>query len=59
MDAVEAGDAAARAGVGRLLLTHVPAEFGRDAMLERARSRYAGPIDVAVPGLRLEVTRRA
>jgi ribonuclease BN (tRNA processing enzyme) len=55
MDADEAGAAAADAGVGRLLLTHVPLEVGREAVVERARKRYGGPIDVAVPGLRIDV----
>jgi ribonuclease BN (tRNA processing enzyme) len=59
MDALEAGEAAAKARVGRLLLTHVPVENGRERVVERARSRYSGPIDVAVPGLRLEVTTTA
>jgi ribonuclease BN (tRNA processing enzyme) len=55
MDASEAGREAARAGVKRLLLTHVPAENGSDEVLEKARAEYSGPIEIAHPGLRIEV----
>lgn len=55
MDAAEAGREAARAGVRRLLLTHVPAENGEDYVLEMAGREYSGPIEIARPGLRIEV----
>jgi ribonuclease BN (tRNA processing enzyme) len=55
MDATEAGREAARAGVKRLLLTHVPAENGSDEVIERAAAEYSGPIEIAHPGLRIEV----
>ena len=55
MDAAEAGREAARAGVKRLLLTHVPAENGSDEVIEKARAEYSGPIEIAHPGLRIEV----
>jgi ribonuclease BN (tRNA processing enzyme) len=55
MDAAEAGREAARAGATRLLLTHVPDEIGHDAVLERARAEFAGPVDIAHPRLRIEV----
>jgi ribonuclease BN (tRNA processing enzyme) len=55
MDAAEAGREAARAGVKRLLLTHVPAENGNDLVLEKARAEYSGPVEIAHPGLRIEV----
>jgi ribonuclease BN (tRNA processing enzyme) len=41
--------------VGSLLLTHVPAENDLDRVLERARARFAGPVDIARPGLRLDI----
>jgi len=55
MDATEAGREAARAGVKRLLLTHVPAENGSGEVIERAAAEYSGPIEIAHPGLRIEV----
>jgi ribonuclease BN (tRNA processing enzyme) len=55
MDAAEAGREAARARVKRLLLTHVPAENGSDEVIEKARAEYSGPIEIAHPGLRIEV----
>ncbi len=51
MDAREAATAAARAGVGQLLLTHVPEENDHEAMAEVAATIYNGPIQVARPGL--------
>jgi ribonuclease BN (tRNA processing enzyme) len=55
MDAAEAGREAARAGAKRLLLTHIPEEIGYDWVRERASEQYSGPIDLARPGLRIEV----
>jgi ribonuclease BN (tRNA processing enzyme) len=55
MDADEAADAAAAAHVRQLLLTHVPAENGVQRVLERARSRYSGPVEIARPGLRYDL----
>ena len=55
MDAAEAGREAARARVKRLLLTHVPAENGSDEVIAKARAEYSGPIEIAHPGLRIEV----
>lgn len=53
--ASEAGEIAARAGAGRLLLTHLwPTLDGRCAVRD-ARSTYDGPVDLAVEGLILEV----
>lgn len=47
LGAREAGEIAARAGVGRLLLTHCYPEHDRDAALARARARFGGPADWA------------
>jgi ribonuclease BN (tRNA processing enzyme) len=55
MDAAEAGREAARAGVDRLLLTHVPAENGAERVLAMARSEYPGPIEIAAPGWTIEL----
>lgn len=45
----EAGRAAAAAGVGRLLITHVPPWTDADQMLAEAKSAFDGPIDLARP----------
>jgi ribonuclease BN (tRNA processing enzyme) len=55
MDAAEAGREARRAGAKRLLLTHIPEEIGYDFVRERAGAEYKGPIDLATPGLRIDV----
>jgi ribonuclease BN (tRNA processing enzyme) len=55
MDAAEAGREATRAGVGRLLLAHVPAEIGAERVLEMARSEYDGRVDIAGPQFTIEL----
>jgi ribonuclease BN (tRNA processing enzyme) len=51
-----AGEHATRAGVGRLLLTHlVPAWGDEERTLAEARSAYAGPIEVVHSGAVYEV----
>jgi ribonuclease BN (tRNA processing enzyme) len=57
LDAREAGEIATRAGVHRLILTHVPAENGEDDVIGQARQEYDGPVELAKPGLRCEVVR--
>lgn len=42
---VEAGRAAQEAGVGRLLLTHIPPWTRREEVVEEARSAYDGPVE--------------
>jgi ribonuclease BN (tRNA processing enzyme) len=52
----EAGEHATRAGVGRLLLTHLVPAWGDEARtLAEARSAYAGPIEVVHSGAVYEV----
>jgi ribonuclease BN (tRNA processing enzyme) len=51
----QAGADAARAGVGRLLLTHLWPGTSAEAALEAARAAYAGPIDVARSGLVIDI----
>lgn len=46
-----AGEAAARGGVGRLVLTHIPAWNEREDALAEAQEVYDGPIELARPGL--------
>jgi len=47
--AAEAGDVAARAGVWRLILAHIGAEYHGDvdALAEEARGRFGGDVEVA------------
>jgi ribonuclease BN (tRNA processing enzyme) len=49
--AEEAGEMAARAGAGRLVLTHYPAAFQPEALVAAAKRAFDGPIDLAVDGL--------
>lgn len=52
----EAGEAAAKAGVGRLLLTHLVTAWGSEAATyAAARSVFAGPIDIVRPGSRYDL----
>jgi ribonuclease BN (tRNA processing enzyme) len=49
----EAGEHASKAGVGRLLLTHLVSAWGSEAMTyDAAASAYSGPIDIVRPGMR-------
>jgi len=51
LSAYDAGAAAEEAGVSRLALVHLDADR-RDRAVVAARTRYAGPVDAAVPGYR-------
>jgi ribonuclease BN (tRNA processing enzyme) len=52
----EAGEAAAKAGVGQLLLTHLVAAWGSEAQtLQEASLAYAGPVEIARPGARFDL----
>jgi ribonuclease BN (tRNA processing enzyme) len=52
----EAAEHATKAGVGRLLLTHlVPAWVSESLTLEAASSAFAGPIDIVRPGARYDI----
>lgn len=55
----EAGELAARAGVGRLLITHVPPWTSREDVLKEAQSAFDGPCELVVEGGRYEVGERA
>ncbi|UDY22782.1 MBL fold metallo-hydrolase [Nocardioides sp. Kera G14] len=46
----EAGEVAAKARVGQLVLTHIPAWHEREGMLAEARAVFDGPIDLADAG---------
>ncbi|MQA11165.1 MAG: MBL fold metallo-hydrolase [Pseudonocardiaceae bacterium] len=51
----EAGELAARAGIGRLLVTHVPPWANADAVLAEVRAEYPGDARLAERGARYEV----
>lgn len=52
----EAGEAATKSGVGRLLLTHLVHAWGSElATFDEASSAYAGRIDIVRPGSRYEI----
>jgi ribonuclease BN (tRNA processing enzyme) len=52
----EAGEAANKADVGRLLLTHLVPAWGSEAStVEAAAAAYAGPVEVVRPGSRYDL----
>jgi ribonuclease BN (tRNA processing enzyme) len=53
--AADAGRQAAEAGVGRLVLTHLMPATEPDAAIAAARRSFAGSIDVARPGLVIDL----
>lgn len=55
MSAREAGVAARRSGVGRLVITHIVPGADREQHRLEAEAAYGGPVDVALPGRRFEV----
>ncbi|WP_018686900.1 MBL fold metallo-hydrolase [Actinokineospora enzanensis] len=51
----EAGELAATAGAGRLLVTHVPPWTDRDAVLAEARTAFPGPVEAVEQGMVYEL----
>src|SRR5690606_21128142 len=51
----QAGEHAAAAGVGRLLLTHVPAWYDGEELLAEATAAFDGPVELVVPDGAYEV----
>jgi len=52
----EAGEAATKADVGRLLLTHlIPAWFSEASIVDAASAAYTGPVEVVRPGARYDL----
>lgn len=51
----EAGEHAAAAGVGRLLLTHVPAWFDGEQLLGEAKEAFDGPVELVAPDAAYEI----
>jgi ribonuclease BN (tRNA processing enzyme) len=55
MSGAEAGLTAHRAGVGRLVLTHIPPWVDREAVRAEAAVEFGGEILLAEPDLRITV----
>lgn len=52
----EAGEAATKADVGKLLLTHLVSAWGSEAStVEAAAAAYAGPVEIVRPGARYDL----
>lgn len=52
----EAGEIATKAGVGKLLLTHLVPAWGSEALTyDAACSAYAGPVEIVRPGARYDL----
>ncbi|WNG86109.1 cyclic nucleotide-degrading phosphodiesterase [Mycobacterium sp. ITM-2016-00317] len=57
LSGAEAGRAAARAGVGALLLTHIPPWTSREDVISEAKAEFDGPVHAVVCNETFEVTR--
>lgn len=55
MSGLELGELAARARVGRLLITHVAPWTDAEAVLAEARSVYSGPVELVAKGAKYDV----
>jgi ribonuclease BN (tRNA processing enzyme) len=55
LTAREAGEIAARAGVGRLVVTHVPPWYDPKDAAAEASAAFDGPVTYAVPGMVVEL----
>lgn len=51
----QAGEHAAAAGVGRLLITHVPAWFSGEELLAEAKAAFDGPVELVEPDAAYEI----
>ncbi len=57
LSGAEAGRVAKRAGVGRLLLTHIPPWTSREDVVREAEAEFGGPVHAVVAGEAIEVSR--
>jgi ribonuclease BN (tRNA processing enzyme) len=55
LTAGEAGSVAQRAGAARLILTHVHDRAGAGPLITAAGKEFGGPIDLAEPGMRVDI----
>lgn len=51
----QAGEHAAKAGVGRLVVTHVPPWVPREVQAEQAAAAFSGAVEIATPGAEITV----
>lgn len=58
MSGTEAGRAAALAGVGELLLTHIPPWTSREDVISEAKAEFDGPVHAVVCNESFDVNRR-
>jgi ribonuclease BN (tRNA processing enzyme) len=57
LSAAQAGEVASTAGADHLVLTHLTPELDHRISIREAAETFDGPIDIAVPGMVLEVGR--
>ncbi len=57
LSGAEAGRAAAAAGVGELLLTHIPPWTSREDVISEAKAEFDGPVHAVVCGEVFDITR--
>ncbi|MCK0176476.1 cyclic nucleotide-degrading phosphodiesterase [Mycolicibacterium sp. F2034L] len=57
LSGTEAGQLAARAGVGELLLTHIPPWTSREDVISEAKAEFDGPVHAVVRNESFDVTR--
>ncbi len=57
LSGTEAGRAAAEAGVGELLLTHIPPWVSREDVISEAKAEFDGPVHAVVCGEAFDVSR--
>ena len=57
LSGAEAGRVAKRAGVGRLLLTHIPPWTVREDVISEAKAEFDGPVHAVSPGEAIDVRR--
>jgi len=57
LSASQAGEFAKNAGAGHLVLTHLTPDLDHRVSIREAADTFGGPIDIAVPGMVLEVGR--
>ena len=53
MDGVRAGEVATRAGVGRMIATHIQPWTPRAQVAEEIRQTWSGPLDFATSGMQV------
>jgi ribonuclease BN (tRNA processing enzyme) len=57
LSGTEAGRAAAQAGVGELLLTHIPPWTSREDVISEAKAEFDGPVHAVVCNEAFDITR--